>query len=223
LVRQVLALDAFARCWVQEIVLLRALAPVVATDDKRDAYQRLVGAWQARRDRQFDQAMTALAAPIAAAACDVERLANPRLRDTLRDALRSLVAGQQENDDQQRAARALASRLDAGLRESTERLITIHGLSGHAADEVRERLDRARANAGTDAPGQGRGTRRCAVGRPVGPRRRPRGRRSELRRRHAARGDRRRRRRRRAGTRGQRPARPQRRASALGRRVARWP
>ena len=139
LVRQVLALDAFARCWVQEIVLLRALAPLVATD-KGDAYQRLVGAWQTRRDLQFDQAMTALAAPIAAAACDVERLANPRFRDTLRDALRSLVAGQQENDDQQRAARALASRLDAGLRESTERLITIHGLSGHAADEVRERL-----------------------------------------------------------------------------------
>jgi hypothetical protein len=139
LVHQVLALDAFARCWVQEIVLLRALAPVVAAD-KRDAYQRLVGAWQTRRDLQFDQAITALAAPIAAAACDVERLANPRFRDTLRDALRSLVAGQQENDDQQRAARALASRLDAGLRESTERLITIHGLSGHAADEVRERL-----------------------------------------------------------------------------------
>jgi ElaB/YqjD/DUF883 family membrane-anchored ribosome-binding protein/predicted GTPase len=139
LVHQVLALDAFARCWVQEIVLLRALAPVVAAA-KRDAYQRLIGAWQARRDRQFDQAMTALAAPIASAACDVERLANPRLRDTLRDALRSLVAGQQENEDQQRAARALAARLDAGLRESTERLIAIHGLAGHAAEEVRERL-----------------------------------------------------------------------------------
>lgn len=140
-VQQVLTLDAFARCWVQEKILLRALAPSIATD-KRAAYQRLIAAWQTRRDQQFAQAMAALATPIAQAACDVETLAAARLRDTLRTALRSVVAGEQENEERQRAARALADRLDAGLRQSTERLIVIHGLAGHAADEVHQRLGR---------------------------------------------------------------------------------
>ena len=138
-VATVLTLDAFARCWVQEIVLLRALAAAVA-EEKRPAGERLIAAWQARRDAQFAQAMAALAAPIARAACAVETLTRRRLRDTLREALRSLVSDPQESEEQQRAARALAERLDADLRESTERLIALHGLAGHAADEVRQRL-----------------------------------------------------------------------------------
>ena len=147
-VRGVLTLDAFARCWVQEIVLLRALAPAIPAV-KQPAYGRLVAAWQARRSAQFGQAMAALAAPIARAAADEETLPNPGLRDTLRDALRSVVTGSTETEDSQRHARALAERLDAGLRESTDRLIAIHGLEGRAAAEVRERLvERVR----TDAP-----------------------------------------------------------------------
>ena len=144
----VLTLDAFARCWVQEIVLLRAIAPAVAAA-KRAAYERLVAAWQARRNAQFEEAIAALAAPIARAAKDEETISNAGLMDTLREALRSVVAGPKENDDKQRAARALADRLDAALRESTARLIEIHGLEGRAADEVLERLaERVR----TDAP-----------------------------------------------------------------------
>ncbi len=147
-VHGVLTLDAFARCWVQEIVLLRALAPAIPPA-KQPSYGRLAAAWQARRSVQFEQAMAALAGPIARAAADEETLPNRDLRDTLRDALRSVVAGPAENEDRQRAARALADRLDAGLRESTDRLIAIHGLEGRAADAVRERLVE---HVRTDAP-----------------------------------------------------------------------
>jgi hypothetical protein len=133
---------------VQEIVLLRALAPSIAPA-KRAGYDRLVAAWQARRGREFDEAMAALAAPIAAAACDRATLAAPSLKERLRDAVRSVVAASPESAERQQAARELALRLDAGVRESTARLIAIHGLEGRAADEVRERLvDRVR----TDAP-----------------------------------------------------------------------
>ncbi len=147
-IRGVLTLDAFARCWVQEIVLLRALAPAIA-QPKRAAYERLVAAWQARRNAQFEQAIAALAAPIARAAKDEETISNAGFMDRLREAWRSVVAGPKGNEDKQRAARALADRLDAGLRESTARLIEIHGLEGRAANEVIERLvERVR----TDAP-----------------------------------------------------------------------
>ena len=215
-VHGVLTLDAFARCWVQEIVLLRALAPAIPPA-KQPSYERLAAAWQARRSVQFEQAMAALAGPIARAAADEETLPNRDLRDTLRDALRSVVAGPAENEDRQRAARALADRLDAGLRESTDRLIAIHGLEGRAADAVRERLVE---HVRTEAPvheGKAAMMGGVAVRRADGAGRGPRRRRSHLRRRHAGRRARRCRRRRRTRARLQRSARAQRHQVALGR------
>ncbi|MEO8739818.1 MAG: DUF3482 domain-containing protein [Casimicrobiaceae bacterium] len=138
-VRGVLTLDAFARCWVQEIVLLRALAPAIATA-KREGYDRLVAAWQARRSAQFDESMAALAVPIARAACDRVALDAPGMMDKLRNAVRSMVVRRKTEDDKQRAARVLVERLDIDVRASTARLIAIHGLEGRAVDAVLERL-----------------------------------------------------------------------------------
>lgn len=147
-IRGVLTLDAFARCWVQESVLLRALAPALPAT-KREGYSRLVVAWQARRSAQFDEAMAALAAPIARSACDRVVLETAGFKEKAREFARSLVAGPKDDEDARAAARVLAGRLDAGVRESTVRLIAIHDLEGRAADEVRDRLaDHVR----TDSP-----------------------------------------------------------------------
>jgi len=147
-IRAVLALDAFSRCWVQEIVLLRALAAAIVPE-KRDAYDRLVAAWQARRTAQFDAAMAILAAQIAAAACARIPLANPGFQEKVRNVVRSIVAAPKASEQTAKAARLLAERLDAEVRDSTARLIAIHGLPGRAADVVLERLaDHLR----TDAP-----------------------------------------------------------------------
>jgi hypothetical protein len=144
----VLTLDAFARCWVQEVVLLRAIAPAIAPE-KREGYHRLASAWQSKRVAQFDEAIAALAGPIGRAACDRVVLATLALRDKVRDALRSVVGRTADDSDRQRAARTLAERLAADVRSGTDRLIAIHGLEGEAADTVRERLaDRVH----TDAP-----------------------------------------------------------------------
>jgi uncharacterized protein DUF3482/50S ribosome-binding GTPase len=143
-IRDVLTFDAFARCWVQEIVLLRAIAPAIVPT-KRSGFDRLVAAWQARRDAEFDASMAALAAPIAEAACDREPLAAASVADRLRQAVRSVVASSAIDVDKQRAARALAGRLDTAVRSGTAQLIAIHGLEGSAAEDVRERLiDRLR-------------------------------------------------------------------------------
>ncbi|MEO8346334.1 MAG: DUF3482 domain-containing protein [Betaproteobacteria bacterium] len=139
IIRGVLPLDAFARCWVQEIVLLRALASAIAPT-KREGYDRLVAAWQARRGAQFEESMLVLAAPIASAACDRESLDNPGFKDKVRDALRSIVARPKVEEDRSHAARLLVDRLHAGVRASTARLIAIHGLEGDAVDIVLERV-----------------------------------------------------------------------------------
>ena len=138
-VREVLLLDAFARCWAQEFVLLAALGPAI-TENKRPAYDRLVDAWRERRRVQFDEAMAALARPIARAACDEETIPDEGFGNRLLGLLRAAFAGSRLGEERRRAALALAERFDAGLRDSTERLITIHGLAGRAAEEVRERL-----------------------------------------------------------------------------------
>ena len=54
--RGVLTLDAFARCWVQEFALFRAIEPLVGDPDRR-AFARLAAEWRTRRMRQFDLAM----------------------------------------------------------------------------------------------------------------------------------------------------------------------
>ena len=136
-VREVLTLDAFARCWVQEFTLFAAVARVLP-EAKRPAFDRLGAAWKARRMTQFDEAMAALALPIARAACD--RVALPA--DPLVTRLgRSLGLARPEGEIlQARAADAMSARLDADLRASTERLIAIHMLEGRAAGEVLARL-----------------------------------------------------------------------------------
>src|SRR6266498_3225309 len=52
-IRTVCTLDAFARCWVQEIVLLGLVADA-PPQPRRVAFARIVDAWQARRFAQFD-------------------------------------------------------------------------------------------------------------------------------------------------------------------------
>ena len=140
LVRAVVALDAFARCWVQEIALLRIVHDVVP-EDKRQAYMRLMDAWQARRLGQFDDAMRALALPLGQAACDSEALPDAGLKGTLADLGKAIGFSDDEgNAAKDRAAQVLAARLDDALRASMDRLLVVHGLPGRAKQDVLARL-----------------------------------------------------------------------------------
>jgi len=139
-VRDVVTLDAFARCWVQEIALLRVIANAIEPA-KAQAFARLSRAWQARRLAQFDEAMAALVVPIARAACDSEALPEAGLKGTLADFGKAIGLG--DNDGgaaKARASQALAARLDTDIRGSTDQLIAIHQLSGDASKDVLERL-----------------------------------------------------------------------------------
>ncbi|HSV16828.1 MAG TPA: DUF3482 domain-containing protein [Casimicrobiaceae bacterium] len=139
-IRGVLSLDAFTRCWVQESVLLAALAPAVP-GHKQAAYGRLVAAWQARRVAQFDAAMEAIAAPVALAACDRVVLTDDSdAGGRWLGAVRSLAVRPLRNRNARDAATALAARLDAAVRDSTNRLIALHDLEGSAGAAVRAQL-----------------------------------------------------------------------------------
>jgi hypothetical protein len=136
-VHDVLSLDAFARCWVQELTLFAAVARALP-EASAAAFDRLTAAWRARRLVQFDEAMAALAPPIAHAACDRVAVPADRLLERLG---KSLGFGKQEaTQAEANAVKTLSTRLDADLRAGTDRLIAIHELEGRAAGEVLARL-----------------------------------------------------------------------------------
>jgi len=138
-VRGALTLDAFARCWVQEGVLLRTVAPLLPAG-KRPALDRLAGAWQEKNLARFRASMGVLAAQLAEAATDREEVGEQTNRDRIAGALRTLR--QEEAPESRRAMQQLAERLEAGTVRSTERLIQLHNLEGKAAREVLRRLQK---------------------------------------------------------------------------------
>ena len=148
-IRAVTTLDAFARCWVQELALFDLVGDAL-TGERRAAFARLALAWQDRRIAQFRDAMAALAGPIAYAACDGEALSDAGMRGALRGLGASLGIGRDEAETaRERASQAMASRLDVALREGSDRLIALHGLDGRAKGEV---LARLAAGVRVDAP-----------------------------------------------------------------------
>ena len=140
IIRAVTTLDAFARCWVQEIVLFDLIWSALP-EARRVPYGRLVSAWQARRLKQFEEAMAALATPIAAASCDRESLPEGGAVGALRGIGHSLGLGTDPMESTKtRVSQAMATRLDEALRRSTDELIGLYGLDGRAKGEVLARL-----------------------------------------------------------------------------------
>jgi len=136
LVRAVLPLDAFARCWVQEGVLLDAVAPMLDAD-KRAAMEGLRARWAELNQARFRSAMEVLGRYLARAARDREAVDEPGWQDKLAGAL-TRQGG--ENAAAGKAMGVLASRLGEATTQSTDELIRLHGLSGQATKKVLERV-----------------------------------------------------------------------------------
>lgn len=139
-VHDVLTLDAFARCWVQEDALFRRIAKLIPPE-KQAAFDRLVAAWNARSVARFEEAMGELAAQIMAAAQDRETIEPAGRPDRARRVLRALGFGADPPDGEREQAMArLAERTDERIRAVTDRLIALHGLEGAAAATVLVRI-----------------------------------------------------------------------------------
>ncbi|MHB1201133.1 MAG: GTPase domain-containing protein [Polaromonas sp.] len=136
-IRDVLPLDAFARCWVQELTLFSAIAKVLP-GARTPVFDRLTASWKARRQQQFSEAMVALAQPIARAACDSAPIPDKSVLNQL-----GQLIGLSQKEDRETvsaAVRTMGERLKKDLLQSAERLITIHDLTGNAVQELRSKL-----------------------------------------------------------------------------------
>jgi hypothetical protein len=120
-VRDVLALDAFTRCWLQEGLLYARLQGVVP-EDRRDLLDGLLARWREEQTAVLRASVGVLAELLAGAAADAEPIA---------------AGGRREL---RRAADALAARLREAVAVANERLIALHGLDGEAAEALRVEL-----------------------------------------------------------------------------------
>ncbi|MEO6362042.1 MAG: GTPase domain-containing protein [Caldimonas sp.] len=139
-VRAVLPLDAFARCWVQELTLFAAVEQALP-DAARVRMARLRAAWAARRLATFEAAVQAIAASLSRIAAMREPVPEGGgLRARIRQAGAAIGMGKGEPGPAAEAQRALAAGLDDELRASTRELLALHGLGGSAEDTIRDRL-----------------------------------------------------------------------------------
>lgn len=139
-VRQVLALDAFARCWVQEGVLLRAVATALP-DARRPVFEAVQQAWAGRQRLVWRESMQVLAERMERAASDRESVPESGWGGRLREVGAALgLRREGSHTPRELAMQSLAERLDHDIRRSTDRLIVLHGLDGHAGATVLQRL-----------------------------------------------------------------------------------
>ncbi|MEO7855108.1 MAG: GTPase domain-containing protein, partial [Rubrivivax sp.] len=139
-VKQVLPMDAFARCWVQESVLLRAVEACVA-DGHRAPMARLIGQWQTQRLATFDASVGVLANSMAALAATRQDVGDVSgLKARLRALGKALGIGAADNNPTVLAQAALAAQLERQSREDTTALIRLHGLAGEAQTQIVQRL-----------------------------------------------------------------------------------
>ena len=123
-VKEVLQLDAFNRCWLQESVLFSHVTDLLP-DDQASTMRVLHEAWNARNRDVFAHATTLVAGFLATAAADREILASKR----------------PSRAEKQLAMEALGARLMRATEDLMGALLTVHGLEGTPAAAVEEAVD----------------------------------------------------------------------------------
>ena len=134
-----IALDAFARCWVQEDKLLSAVCDAVAME-KRAACSRVRVAWRERNLTVFKEAMEALSIALASTATDRQLLDAGGLRSGVQRWVATITRRKTVDPETARAQDALAKRFGDRVLQTTDRLIALHGLSGRANELILARL-----------------------------------------------------------------------------------
>lgn len=143
-VRQVLPLDAFARCWVQEGALWQAVQAALPAA-QQPVMAALRQAWWAQREQVFSASMAAMAdslARLAAARVEVSDAGGllQGLRGVGQALGQTLGLGPARPAALDAAERTLAALVSAEARRSTDALIGLHGLAGEAGDQVLEQM-----------------------------------------------------------------------------------
>jgi hypothetical protein len=138
IVREVLPLDAFARCWVHEHVFYEAVGQLIP-QAKRGGYARLLAAWESANLARYRQVLRLTAEQIAAAVRDSQPVAG-ETKGFLRSAMKAVGLGKDELRRQEAAMAKLAERLNLEIGKTTARLLALHKLDPGEASRINTRV-----------------------------------------------------------------------------------
>jgi hypothetical protein len=139
IVRDVLALDAFARCWVHEDVFYERVGKLI-DPSKRDGYARLLAAWRANNVQRFRASVELGARMLAGAARDSEAIAQEGKAGLLKSALKAVGLGKDEQKRQDAAMAGLVERLERRIGDTTVGLLRLHRLDPGDAGRINARV-----------------------------------------------------------------------------------
>jgi hypothetical protein len=139
IVRDVLPLDAFARCWVHEDVFYDRVGKLVE-EAKRPGYARLLAGWQHDNLARLDQSLRLGAAQIAAAARDSQAIAVEGKGNLFKSALKAVGLGKDEQKRQDAAMATLVERLNLRIADTTAALLRLHRVDPGEAGRINARV-----------------------------------------------------------------------------------
>lgn len=121
---EVLGFNSFAKCWVQDPILLEALARSLPSH-KKQSFARLADAWLQRNQTRFAESMQLIATQLFNAAREVEEV-----RSALPYVKRLISPTDRQADTQARktAMVAVAERLQRAMRHTHVQLLRLHGI-----------------------------------------------------------------------------------------------
>jgi hypothetical protein len=137
-VRAVLALDAFARCWVHEHVFYETIGQFI-DPAKHDGYRRLQAAWEASNRQRYHASMQVIARQLAEAARDSESVEVTQ-GGVVRSAMHAIGLGKDGQRREQAAMAALAERVNTHISGATRQLLTLHQLDPGEAARINARV-----------------------------------------------------------------------------------
>jgi hypothetical protein len=134
---EVLGFDSFARCWVQDPILLDAIARCMP-DHKKEGFNRLAAAWQARNRERLALSMRAIARQLVDAASEVEKV-----RGMAPSVVRLIKPSDRQASAQARkdAMATVIGRLHRSARATHASLLRLHGIDDVAGLLLEDALE----------------------------------------------------------------------------------
>jgi hypothetical protein len=131
-----LQLDDFARAWVRDRVFLHAIAGLLPAD-RKNGFDRIVRAWEARNDERLHRSMVAVADHLLFAARQVEEVQAGAV--TVKNILPA--ERQMQSHARQSAIEGIVQKLDASAASMATRLREIHHVDETAGVALEHRLE----------------------------------------------------------------------------------
>lgn len=132
LVKAVLPLDAFARCWVQEVVLFDEIQKALP-ESLQSSYSSLRSIWERSRRAVYSSSVDALASHVWRQLVNKEVVAAPSLKDQMLTLAKRFGFLNKDDNALSDARAALNSAAADSFCRLTNQLISINGISGKGA------------------------------------------------------------------------------------------